>query len=94
MAISEAKKEKPVLFTIKDTRDDLKKQLEISKRAQNAYVMLLDTREFGSATKWFGELQRIFTDINQRVGELLQKYETSDIVGNSSTSSYSGIKLE
>ena len=41
----EALKEKPVLSTIKDTRDDLKKQLDICKKAQNAYVILLVTHK-------------------------------------------------
>ena len=71
---SEGAKEKPILSTVKDTRDDLKKQLQICKGAHNAYMMLLDTQEIQKETKWSGELQRIFIDVNQKVGEILQEH--------------------
>ena len=39
LAKSQATKGKPVLSLIKDTREDLKKQLEKCRRAQNTYVI-------------------------------------------------------
>ena len=77
---AEIDKSDPAASMLETARTELKRQLEECKRVNGEYVLLLDAETAGDAIAWFTSLQKIYSQISQKIGDVIQR--KSDTKGN------------
>ncbi|CAB3984062.1 RNA-directed DNA polymerase from transposon BS [Paramuricea clavata] len=64
---------------LETARTELKRQLEECKRVNGEYVLLLDAETAGDEIAWFTSLQKIYSQISKKIGDVIQrKSDTKD----------------
>jgi hypothetical protein len=69
---AEIDKPNPAASMLETVRTEIKRQLE--------YVLLLDAETAGDEIAWFTSLQKIYSQISQKIGDAIQR--KSDTKGN------------
>ncbi|CAB4027605.1 Hypothetical predicted protein, partial [Paramuricea clavata] len=77
---AEIDKPNPAASMLETARTELKRQLEECKRVNGEYVLLLDAETAGYEIAWFTSLQKIYSQISKKIGDVIQR--KSDTKGN------------
>lgn len=91
---SESAKERPLTSIVKSSLADLKTQLNYCRKVQNELMMIIDAGRVATEIKWFGKIQKIYTDIQQKTAKFLQQHndEVPKATGEEKTNS--GYRLD
>jgi hypothetical protein len=69
----EIDKPNPAASMHETARTELKRQLEECKRVNGEYVLLLDAETAGDEIAWFTSLQKIYSQISQKIGDVIRR---------------------
>ncbi|CAB4039164.1 RNA-directed DNA polymerase from transposon BS, partial [Paramuricea clavata] len=70
---AEIDKPNPAASMLETARTELKRQLEECKRVNGEYVLLLDAETAGYEIAWFTSLQKIYSQISKKIGDVIQR---------------------
>ena len=68
---AEIDKPNPAASMLETARTELKRQLEECKRVNGEYVLLLDAETASDEIAWFTSLQKIYSQISQKIGDVI-----------------------
>lgn len=74
----EAMKSSPAVSMLEMAQSELKKQLEQCKKAHGEYVVLLPPERYALEVTWITNLQRIYSQLSQKTGEIIQQKKDTD----------------